>query len=227
MKAVLVYKPRPRMGEWSPPRIPTPKRSRFLLWAVLGWLCVIAAGYHWLPIDWGQRWVQEPEVASEADRSSVAAASTALNRQNSAAETAVSEWPKGAVRNGTNGDEPPAQERSESARSQSEPTSTEILPCEEFERGAKAQPEGRLPMHLGRSAVDAFIGPNDWAKPCRGKRRQTIQLCVAISNGMVRGLSAKLARPNLTLEACLREQAKKLVLPPEDTLRIVNTTFSL
>lgn len=219
MKAVLVYKPRPKMGEWSPPRIPTPKRSRFLLWAVSVWLCVIAAGYHWLPIDWGQRWVEEPAVVPQADRPNAAAALTALNRQPDSNE--------GAVRKGTNGDEPLVSERSESARNRVESPSTEILPCEEFRKGSSALPESRLPMHLGRSAVDAFIGPNDWAKPCRGKHRQTIQLCVAISNGMVRGLSAKLARPNLTLEACLREQAKKLVLPPEDTLRIVNTTFSL
>lgn len=217
--APLVYKPRPKLREWSPPRIPTPKRSRFLLWAVLGWLGVVAVGYHWLPIDWGQYWVQEPDGTSQADRSSAVAASTEFNRQIRTAEATTSE--------GSNSDEPLAAERSTSTRSQSEPTNTEILPCEEFKKGASALPESRLPMHLGRSAVDVFIGANDWAKPCRGRHRQTIQLCVAISNGMVRGLSAKLSRPNLTLEACLREQAKKLVLPPEETLRIVNTTFTL
>jgi hypothetical protein len=218
--AILAYKPRLKMGEWTPPETPKPKRSRFFVLALFGWLSAIVAGYHWAPIDWRQRWVQEAGAGSEVDRSEAVVASTAFDHQTGAR--------KAVARDSTKGDEPPlVLERSASARSQVEPTNTEILPCEEFKKGASAQSEGRLPMHLGRSAVDAFIGPNDWAKPCRGKHRQTIQLCVAISNGTVRGLSAKLARPNLTLEACLREQAKKLVLPPEDTLRIVNTTFRL
>lgn len=215
--APLIYKPRPKLRSWTPSQVPKPKRSYFYRWAVLAWLLVIALGYHWLPIDWTQRQVEEE--------------STAVSRPNPV-DSRLGHAAQRTDR-GSTADEAPSNGEAQGAQvklappSRATPSNPEILRCEDFTRGQSAMPESRLPTHLGRSALDAFIGPNDWAKPCRGKQRQLIHLCVAIENGSVRGLTAKTARPNLTLEACLREQAKKLVLPPEETLRIVNTTFSL
>lgn len=215
--AQLVYKPRPKMRTWTPPQVPKPKRSHFYLWSVLGWFGVLAVGYYWLPIDWEQREAEPAPVAPDLGASvGTSHAPELVEQRNSADSRTPREAP--AL------DPPDANALSSGATTRA---STEILPCEAFTQGGRVTPESRLPTHLERSAVDAFIGPNDWARPCRGKHRRVVHLCVAIENGSVRGLSAKTGRADLTLETCLREQAKKLVLPPEETLRVVNTTFSL
>jgi hypothetical protein len=101
------------------------------------------------------------------------------------------------------------------------------LPCEDFLKDTSGQVEGRLPTHLERSAVDTFIGENAWAKPCRGRRRHTAELCVATQDGQVKGLSVTIAPPDLTLETCLREQAAKLTLQPEAAVRVIRTSLVL
>lgn len=207
--AQLIYKPRPKIPSWSPPVAPKPKRNYFYWWAVTAWLLVVGIGYHFLPIDWGERSVTRDSESAPSPAPASIPEQTSVSGIRASNDVVVRE---------------PEENTSPVA---TKPASTEILSCEEFADAKSIAPEGRLPMHLGRSALDAFIGENDWAKPCRGKHRQTVQLCVAILDGAVRGLTLKSVRPNLTLENCLREQAKKLVLAPESSLRIVNTTFWL
>jgi hypothetical protein len=103
----------------------------------------------------------------------------------------------------------------------------EIRACEEFLQQAKEMSDVRLPAHLGRSAIDTFIGENDWARPCRSSHRRIVDLCVAIRDGAVQGLTARTSPPNLTLENCLREQAKKLSLQPEANVRVIRTKIVL
>lgn len=220
--AQLIYKPRPKMPSWSPPIEPKPKRSYFYWWAVVVWLSVIAVGYHFLPIDWGRR-PQDASIVESAPPMNPGDAATPTERTPPASSPLQGET--SAERSGS--DRVAHESQSDAPSNGAKQASLEIVSCEEFSKEKSIAPESRLPMHLGRSALDAFIGENEWARPCRGKHHQTVQLCVAILDGAVRGLTLKSARPNLTLENCLREQAKKLVLAPDSSLRIVNTTFRL
>jgi hypothetical protein len=204
--ALITYKPRPKMHSWAPPSPPKPRRSRFYLCAVLGWLAATGVGYRWLSND------SEPN----ADDAQSAELPAPVSRQ---PPTTAERRSAGAVAvdPASNVDVQPAAPKA----------NAEILACEEFLKEASEPSDNRLPAYLGRSALDTFIGENDWAKPCRTKHRRTAHLCIAIRDGAVRGLTVRTSPPNLTLENCLREQAAKLVLQPEATLRVIRTTLSL
>lgn len=208
--APLTYKPRPKMHSWTPPLPPKPRRSRFYFWAVLGWLGATAVSYRWLSSD-----ASDPDTAlAEAD---VPAPSLTSSTPAEPQRTAVP---------ATTGAAPDAPARSEDAPTM-KPFNGEIRACEEFLQQAKEMSDVRLPAYLGRSAIDTFIGENDWARPCRTNHRRIVDLCVAIRDGAVQGLTARTSPPNLTLENCLREQARKLSLQPEASVRVIRTKIAL
>jgi hypothetical protein len=202
----LVYKPRPKMRSWSPPSPPKPRRSRFYLWAVLGWLCVLAVGVRWFAA--GGTWLQ-PNDASDPEP-----------LYPSASPPATSDVQLGRFVQ-------PSPAPSSDLEPVKPSTDAAILPCEEFLKQASDPADSRLPAYLGRSALDVFVGDNAWARPCRTKHRLAAQLCVAIRDGAVRGFTVRTSPPNLTLENCLREQAAKLVLQPESSVRVVRTMLFL
>ncbi len=206
--APLTYKPRPKMHSWTPPSPPKPKRSKFFLWAVLGWLFATAGGYYWL---WGERGKAEKPTSETRSLDSL------LLPARAPVQAPLLE-PRPSVPQGA----PSSGEERALPKS-----NAELRPCEEFIQQATEATDSRLPMHLGRSAIDVFIGENDWARPCRAGHRRTVALCVAIRDGAVVGLTARTSPPNLTLENCLREQAAKLSLQPETAVRVVRTTLAL
>jgi hypothetical protein len=206
--APLTYKPQPKMHSWTPPSPPKPKRSKFFLWAVLGWLLATAGGYYW---PWGER-----DRAEEPTAEMRSLEPTRLSPRVPVQERPLESRPSSPQRPPSSNVEPTTH-----------PSKGEVRPCEEFIQQATEATDNRLPMHLGRSAIDVFIGENDWAKPCRSGHRRTVALCVAIRDGAVVGLTARTSPPNLTLENCLREQAAMLSLQQESTVRVVRTTLAL
>jgi hypothetical protein len=222
----LTYKPRLKMRSWAPPFPPRPKRSRFLLWAVAGWLLATGIGYRWV-VDIGAGASDEatsdddePEESAQKLRADMTDDGRATAEPPQAPSVAHAEPPQ----SGADIDDPLSATSAERTRTR---VTGEILSCDEFIKQAGEPRDNRLPAHLGRSALDVFIGENDWAKPCRKRHRLTAPLCVAIQDGAVRGLSVHTSPRDLTLETCLREQAAKLVLPPDSTPQVVRTTLSL
>jgi hypothetical protein len=214
--APLVYRPRPKLHSWTVPEPPKPRRSRFYLWAVAAWLGATALGYHWLSTSAGRG---EPETSrEEAIDLATARDPTPDSTANLATTSQTSSLSSGRSL------EPAPSGKRDGGTDQS---GTSILPCEQFLEQTGDPVDSRLPAHLGRSALDVFIGENAWARPCRTRHRIKAELCIAIRDGSVRGLSVRTSPPNLTLETCLREQAAKLVLQPESNVRVIRTTVFL
>jgi len=212
--APLTFKSRPKMHSWSPPLPPKPKRSRFYVWAVLGWFGATAVSYLWLSgnRDEANSAVTPPNPVDGA----LVPPALEVSMQRVDARVAV-----------PTPQPPSAMQRASESERPSPTNDGEVRACEEFIEQANQAPDNRLPTYLGRSAIDQFIGENDWARPCRAAKRRPLALCVAIRDGAVVGLTARSSPPNLTLENCLREQAKKLALQPESAVRVIRSTLYL
>jgi hypothetical protein len=103
----------------------------------------------------------------------------------------------------------------------------ELPGCDAFLAEARAGEAERMPAHLGRSALDQFIGSTEWTKPCRGRRRRSIEFCAAVRDGRIVGLTLRAIPKDLSLEDCVREQAQKLTLRSEPSLHIYQAQLSL
>ena len=208
--ALLEYKPRPKMRSWASPEPPPPRRSRFLWFALAAWIAALYIGYQ---LVWQGRL---PLSESEPDAAS--SPTLGLDGAQTAPASANIAQPRKEV----------ITEDREAIVPTSAPGGPVELPaCEAFLAEARTSENVRMPASLGRSALDAFIGHDEWLKPCRGRHRRRVSLCAALRDGNIIGLTLRAEPKDLTLETCVREQALKIVLRAEPNLRVVKADLAL
>ncbi|HEY5962005.1 MAG TPA: hypothetical protein VIV60_35850 [Polyangiaceae bacterium] len=230
--AQLIFKPRPKMHSWTAPEPRAPRRNWFYFWAIGAWLLTVAIAYRWFS-DVAD---DEPTASSDGAESN---GRDANGRDANGRDGTMNEPTRDArERDVISAPKPASAAAAATLPEQGTATQVGTRParagnasvtaaCEDFIKESNGAMDGRLPTHLERSPVDAFIGENAWTKPCRTRRRHTAQLCVAIQDGEVKGLSAVISPPDLSVENCLREQAAKLVLQPEGSVRVIRTSVIL
>jgi hypothetical protein len=203
------------MRSWTAPEPPPPRRSRFLFLAFVVWCGALYLGNR---LAWPEGYSFFGHVAPETQESAN------LDVQK-LPESQPSPLPELATRD-TEVAPDVADKGKESAQKTSARTG-ELPPCEAFLEEAKHGGNERMPTHLGRSAMIEFVGSAEWAKPCRGRKRRTMQFCAAIRDGVIVGLTLRGRPHDLSLETCVREQATKLLLPQEPAIRIVDAILTI
>ncbi|MGC4070480.1 MAG: hypothetical protein QM784_38610 [Polyangiaceae bacterium] len=219
------------MRSWTTPEPPPPRKSRFLSLALVAWLAALALAFRWVwPVGYSPFEDTEsaaPEAIDESPRVTrttvmdAAASNEAISGSLSTAREATEDT------NGSAAREDAATSPASSSRAAVPRTVTELPECEAFLGEAKAAGYGRLPTHIGLSPLDAFVGSTQWTKPCLGRRRRTVELCAAIRDGSLVGLTLHAKPVDLTLEECLREAALKLTFRSEPEVRIYRAVLNL
>ena len=215
--ALLGYKPRPRMRSWAAPEPPPPRRSGYLLIALLGWFGALYVGYRWVWPGTSPFRNDETALESEQSENNEGTPEPATLTRYEAPQTVVPVNPSAS-------DTERARDETAAAP---KPSNGELPGCEGFRAEIVDSDNERMPAHLGMAAIGSFIGESAWLKPCRGHKRRSMRFCAAIRNGSLLGLTLRAEPPDLTLENCVREQALKVPLRAEPSLRIIETRLSL
>jgi hypothetical protein len=214
------------------PEPPPPRKSRFLWLALLAWIAALGLAFRWV---WPEGYSPfQSEVSSRVD---------ALDEPPRAAHVSDSISPAPSMETApgaappTSNDAPDTNGRAARDETTPPPASvaqgptprraTDLPDCETFLGEAKAAGYGKLPTHIGLSALDAFVGSTQWTKPCQGRRRRSVELCAAIRDGSLVGLTLHAKPVDLTLEECVREAALKLTFRVEPEVRIYRAELNL
>jgi hypothetical protein len=218
------------MRSWTLPEPPPPRRSRFLWLALLSWIAAIALSFRWV---WPEGTSPFENTGSSALETLAETPPPRANAETAPRSLAASPSPSSAIdvasekpnRRAPSDETEPGS--AQSPRATAPRTPAELPGCETFLGEAKAAGYGRLPTHIGLSALDSFVGSTQWTKHCRGRKRRSVELCAAIRDGSLVGLTLQAKPVDLTLEECLREAALKLTFRSEPELRIYRAELNL
>jgi len=200
------------MRSWEPPVPKPPARSRWWLWAVLGWLGAVAVAhgivYGWLwELGATGREAHRAPVPHRAPLAPVGSVSKQPSPSTSLAQSSLD----------ASGIERPL------------PELTTIADCDapSLESADEERYREALPHDLSQSVWGPLLSSSGLLQACRSHRRDRVHVCVATRRGEVVGLTVKSDRDDSRVERCVSLQLLRAPIPVDPGLQRMRAVVDL
>lgn len=212
MRRSLYFKPQVRMRSWEPPVPKPPARSRWWLWAILGWLAAVAVAhgivYGWLwELDGTAKVAHQAPAPSRAPLTQVGSVPNQAPPSASVAQSSL---------------EP-------SGISRPTPDIESIADCEapSLESADDERYDQALPHDLSQSVWGPLLSTSGPLQGCRSNRSDRVHVCVATRRGEIVGLTVQSDRGDSRVERCVSLQLLRAPIPVAPDLRRMRAVVDL